>query len=63
MIGSIGDLCGVGNFVYSFLDVVIHYFPCVTGPTYCKLLDSSIRIISEMQYNRFPYCQCLFCFS
>ena len=24
---------GVGNFVYSFLDVVIHYFPCVTGPS------------------------------
>ena len=30
---------GVGDFVYSFLDVVIHYFPCVTGPsTYSIIL-------------------------
>ena len=30
---------GVGNFVYSFLDVVIHNFPCVTGPsTYSIIL-------------------------
>ena len=32
-------------FFYSFLDVVLHYFPSLAGPMYCKLLVPSIRII------------------
>ena len=36
---------GVDCFVYSFLDVVLHYFPSLAGPMYCKLLVPSIRII------------------
>ena len=42
------DICatiGVDCFVYSFLDVVLHYFPSLAGPMYCKLLVPSIRII------------------
>ena len=27
------------------LDVVLHYFPSLAGPMYCKLLVPSIRII------------------